>query len=106
MRYAEAEATYRSLRKKSDAPPVLSRLASLVELKGDPDEALRLMGVSPIKVKALAFGLATATAAIAGALSSTTAFFWAWANITGHLPEPAAEGVERREVEVHGEPTI
>ncbi len=45
-------------------------------------------------------------AAIAGALSSTTAFFWAWANITGRLPEPPAEGVERREVEVHGEPTI
>lgn len=44
--------------------------------------------------------------AIAGALSSTTAFFWAWANITGRLPEPAVEGVERREVEVHGEPTI
>jgi len=44
--------------------------------------------------------------AIAGALSSTTAFFWAWANITGRLPEPAVEGVERREVEVLGEPTI
>jgi MFS family permease len=45
-------------------------------------------------------------AAIAGALSSTTAVFWAWANLTGRLPEPPAEGVERREVEVHGEPTI
>jgi len=44
--------------------------------------------------------------AIAGALSSTTAFFWAWANFTGRLPEPPLEGVERREVEVHGEPTI
>ena len=45
-------------------------------------------------------------AAIAGALSSTTAFFWAWANLTGRLPEPPVHGVERREVEVHGEPTI
>jgi hypothetical protein len=45
-------------------------------------------------------------AATAGALSSTTAFFWAWANMTGRLPEPPVEGVERREVEVHGEPTI
>ncbi len=45
-------------------------------------------------------------AAIAGALSSTTAFFWAWANLTGRLPEPPVRGVERREVEVHGEPTI
>ena len=42
--YAEAEAVYRALRKKSEAPPILSRLASLLELKGDPDEALRLMG--------------------------------------------------------------
>jgi len=44
--------------------------------------------------------------AIAGALSSTTAFFWAWANFTGRLPETALEGVAREEVEVHGEPTI
>jgi MFS family permease len=44
--------------------------------------------------------------AIAGALSSTTAFFWGWANLTGRLPEPPVEGVKRREVEVHGEPTI
>ena len=26
--------------------------------------------------------------AIAGALSSTTAIFWGWANLTGRLPEP------------------
>ena len=44
--------------------------------------------------------------ACAGALSSTTAIFWAWANITGRLPKPAAEGVEPAEVEVHGEPTV
>ena len=42
--------------------------------------------------------------AIAGALSSTTAIFWAWANATGRLPEPAREGVEFEEIEVHGEP--
>jgi MFS family permease len=29
--------------------------------------------------------------AVAGALSSTTAVFWGWANITGRLPAPAAE---------------
>ena len=45
-------------------------------------------------------------AAVAGALSSTTAIFWAWANVTGRLPEPKAEGVEPEAVEVHGEPTI
>ena len=41
-----------------------------------------------------------------GVLSSTTAIFWAWANWTGRLPEPAREGVEPDEVEVHGEPTV
>lgn len=41
-----------------------------------------------------------------GALSSTTAIFWAWANWTGRLPEPASEGVSPEEVEVHGELTV
>ena len=44
--------------------------------------------------------------AIAGALSSTTAIFWGWAHVTGRLPEPACEGVDPEEIEVHGEPTI
>jgi len=41
---------------------------------------------------------------VAGILSSTTAVFWAWAVITDRLPEPAEEGVEPEEVEVHGDP--
>lgn len=41
--------------------------------------------------------------AVAGALSSTTAIFWGWAHATGRLPEPAPEGVEPEEIEVHGE---
>jgi predicted MFS family arabinose efflux permease len=41
-----------------------------------------------------------------GVLSSTTALFWAWANLKGRLPQPPAAGVERDEVEVHGDPTI
>jgi MFS family permease len=44
--------------------------------------------------------------AIAGALSSTTAIFWGWAHVTGRLPEPARDGVEPEEIEVHGEPTV
>jgi hypothetical protein len=44
--------------------------------------------------------------AIAGALSSTTAIFWGWANLTGRLPEPASEGVEPEEIEIHGEPRV
>ena len=29
-----------------------------------------------------------------------------WAHWTGRLPEPAQEGVDPEDVEVHGEPTI
>src|SRR5579871_1209228 len=42
--------------------------------------------------------------AVAGLLSSTTAIFWAWANWTGRLPLPEFEGVDRKTVEVHGDP--
>ena len=41
---------------------------------------------------------------IAGVLSSSTGLFWAWAHFTGRLHEPAPEGVEAEEVEIHGEP--
>jgi MFS family permease len=41
--------------------------------------------------------------AVAGVLSSSTAIFWLWANVTGRLPEPARAGVEPEEVEVHGD---
>jgi hypothetical protein len=44
--------------------------------------------------------------AIAGALSSSTALYWAWADLTGRLPEPPCEGVEPEEIEIHGEPTV
>ena len=44
--------------------------------------------------------------AVAGCLSSTTAFFWAWANWSGKLPEPVLAGVEPEEVEVHGDPIV
>jgi MFS family permease len=42
----------------------------------------------------------------AGILSSTTAIFWAAANLRGHLPEPERLGVEAEELEVHGDPTV
>jgi hypothetical protein len=44
--------------------------------------------------------------ACAGAITSTTAIFWAYANYTGRLPEPKLEGVDPDEVEVHGEQTV
>jgi len=43
---------------------------------------------------------------LSGLLSSSTAFFWLWANWTGKLPEPAREGVEPEEIEVHGDPVV
>jgi hypothetical protein len=49
---------------------------------------------------------ARAIGTAAGLLSSTTAIYWAWANWTGRLPEPAPEGVEPEEIEVHGDRTI
>lgn len=42
--------------------------------------------------------------AVAGLLSSTTAIFWGWANWAGRLPQPEFSGVERRSLEVHGDP--
>jgi len=44
--------------------------------------------------------------AIAGVLSSSTGVFWAWAHFSGRLPEPAEQGVEPEEVEIHGEPVV
>ena len=44
--------------------------------------------------------------AVSGVLSSTTAIFWAWANLSKRLPEPTLSGVEPDEVEVHGDPTV
>ena len=43
---------------------------------------------------------------VSGLLSSSTAFFWLWANWAGRLPEPAREGVEPEEIEVHGDPVV
>jgi MFS family permease len=42
----------------------------------------------------------------AGVLSSTTAIFWGWANWAGKLPEPPKLGIDPKDVEVHGEPTV
>jgi MFS family permease len=42
----------------------------------------------------------------AGVFSSSTAIFWAWANWTGRLPEPALSGVDPDDIEVHDDPTV
>ena len=43
---------------------------------------------------------------VSGVLSSSTAFFWLWANLRGRLPEPVVAGVEPETLEVHGDPTV
>jgi MFS family permease len=43
---------------------------------------------------------------IAALFSTSTAFWWGWANFSGKLPEPALAGIEPEEVEVHGEPAV
>jgi MFS family permease len=42
----------------------------------------------------------------AGIFSSSTAIFWAWANWSGRLPEPALSGVDPDDIEVHDDPTV
>lgn len=44
---------------------------------------------------------------VAGVVSTTTAVFWTWANLTGRLPEPARQIVTGAEAEeVHAEPPL
>lgn len=45
-------------------------------------------------------------AAAAGALSSLSAVWWAYANWTGRLPEPEEVGTGSDEGEIHGSPTL
>lgn len=42
---------------------------------------------------------------VSGLLSSCTAIFWYWGDVTGRLPEPASGGGEE-DVEVHGDPNV
>jgi tetratricopeptide (TPR) repeat protein len=49
--YPEAEKAIAELRKKVDAAPVLARVASLLELKGEADQALKLMSEAEAKAR-------------------------------------------------------
>ena len=51
-------------------------------------------------------GVGIRGAAVALDFSSSTAVFWAWANWTGRLPEPALSGVDPDDIEVHDDPTV
>ena len=82
------------------------------EYRGRVFATIESMTWSTMMLSMMAAGIASlfysprVIGAWAGALSSTTAIFWAWAHFTGRLPEPELEGVEPHEVEVHGEQTV
>ena len=82
------------------------------EFRGRVFSTIESMTWATMMLSMMAAGVASTSSsprtigAWAGVLSSTTALFWAWANLAGRLPEPPAVGVERDEVEVHGDPTV
>jgi MFS family permease len=83
------------------------------EFRGRVFSTIETMTWSVMMVSMLGAGVASqqhfdtrAIGVASGALSSSTAIFWAWAHLTGRLPEPAREGVDPKEIEVHGEPTV
>ena len=82
------------------------------EYRGRVFATIESMTWSTMMVSMMAAGIASQfysprlIGAWAGALSSTTAIFWAWAHFTGRLPEPALAGVDPQEVEIHGEQTV
>jgi MFS family permease len=82
------------------------------EFRGRVFATMETMQWSTMMLSMAAAGIASETwsprsiGLVSGLLSSSTAFFWFWANWTGRLPEPAREGVEPEEIEVHGDPVV
>jgi predicted MFS family arabinose efflux permease len=82
------------------------------EFRGRVFATMETMQWSTMMLSMAAAGIASETwsprsiGMVSGLLSSSTAFFWLWANWTGRLPEPAREGVEPDEIEVHGDPVV
>ena len=82
------------------------------EYRGRVFSTMESMVWSTMMISMIAAGVASPSStpriigAVAGVLSSTTAIFWGWADVTGRLPEPALAGVDPEEMEVHGEPTV
>jgi len=82
------------------------------EFRGRVFATIETMTWSMMMLSMLGAGLASSTwsprmiGVVSGVFSSSTALFWLWANWTGRLPEPVVAGVEREEVEVHGDPLV
>ena len=82
------------------------------EFRGRVFATIESLTWSVMMVSMTAAGVASQTwsprtiGAWSGILSSTTAIAWTYLNVRGRLPEPAGQGVNRDEIEVHGEPTV
>jgi MFS family permease len=82
------------------------------EFRGRVFATIETMNWSMMMLSMLAAGIASQSwsprtiGAISGVLSSSTAFFWLWANWTGRLPEPTKAGLEPEEIGVHGDPVM
>jgi MFS family permease len=80
------------------------------EFRGRVFASIETLTWSVMMISMMAAGVASehysprTIGAAAGVLSSLTAVYWTWANMSGRLPEPATR--ELSEVEVHGEPAI
>ena len=82
------------------------------EFRGRVFATMETMSWSMMMLSMLGAGIASQTwsprtiGAVSGIFSSSTAFFWLWANLSRRLPKPARAGVEPDEVEVHGDPVV
>ena len=82
------------------------------QFRGRVFSTIETMNWATMMLSMMGAGIASQTyspraiGAVAGLLSSTTAIFWGWATWTGRLPEPACEGIEADEVEIHGDPVM
>jgi len=82
------------------------------EFRGRVFATIETMNWSMMMLSMLGAGIASQSwsprtiGAISGVLSSSTAFFWLWANWKGRLPEPARAGLEPDAIGIHGDPVV
>ena len=104
-----------ALSRASSAVVMISNLGQLLrrvsdEFRGRVFSTVESMTWAMMIVSLTTAGVASETVsprtigAFAGAFSSLAAVGWGWAHFTGRLPEPALEGIDPAEVEVHREP--
>jgi MFS family permease len=79
------------------------------EYRGRVFSTMEMMVWGTMMLSMLAAGLASKSVSprvigvVSGALSSTTAIWWGWLQWSGRLPEPPLDGVDPKEIEIHGE---